>query len=470
MIRLLLLAGLLVGACAPLSEPLPSHPDQLRFAPLTFQVPEVARQTLSNGIRLYLKEDTELPLVSLTAVLEGGSLQDPPERAGLADLYATLLRTGGAGELSPGELDARLEFYAIDLGISAETYTVTLNMSLRSADLEVGLAILADILRRPGFAADRLELARQQEIEAVRRARDVPSVVARQALSRALYPDHPLGRIPDPDSLGRITRDDLLAFHRRVAVPDNLWLAVTGDIRSSALSDRLNDLFSDWPPAGRSVPPVPALSDAPQPGVLWAQKEIPQTTILFGEIGVSKDNPDLPALRVMNYLLGGGGFNSRMMREIRSNRGLAYSVYSYYQPGRRLPGLFIAGAETKTDSVAEVVDLMRRLMMQLRDEPVSQAELELARESLVNSFVFAFEDNHDVVTQSLRLDLFDYPPGYLENYRARIAAVSAADVQRVAGTYLDPRRQVLVLVGNPADPAGLAERLGLPLRELPAGP
>lgn len=470
MIRLLLLASLLVGSCAPLPESPPRHPEQLQFPPLTFQVPEVARQTLANGTRLYLKEDSELPLVSLTAVLEGGSLQDPQDRAGLASLYATLLRTGGAGELSPAELDARLEFYAIDLGVSAETYTVTLNMSLRSADLETGLAILADILRRPGFAADRLELARQQEIEAVRRARDVPSVVARQALQRTLYPDHPLGRIPDPDSLGRITREDLLAFHRRVAVPDNLWLAITGDFRSTALTDQLQALLGDWRPAERPAAQIPSLARSPQPTVLWVRKEIPQTTILFGEIGVSKDNPDLPALRVMNYILGGGGFNSRLMREVRSNRGLAYSVYSYYQPGRRLPGLFMAGAETKNASVAEVVGLMRRLMEQLREEPVSQAELDLARESLINSFVFAFENNHDVVTQSLRLDLFDYPSGYLENFREQIAAVSLADVQRVAGRYLDPRRQVLVLVGSPPDPQGVAERLGLPLRELPAGP
>jgi zinc protease len=460
---------LLLWSCAPALEPLPVHPQQLQYAPLTFKVPQVEKRTLANGIHLYLQQDQELPLVSVTAVLEGGSIGDPPDKTGLASLYATLLRTGGAGSLSAAELDARLEYLAIDLGVSADPYAVTLDMSLRSADLAEGLSILADILRRPGLAAERLELARQQAIEAVRRAQDAPSTVAHQTLSSALYPAHPLGRFPTAGSLATISRADLLQFHRRYAAPQHLWLAISGDFDPAELDARLAAQFGDWSAAGEGQV-LPPLTETPAPALWFERKEIPQTTILFGQIGVTKDNPDLPALRVMNYILGGGGFNSRLMREVRSDRGLAYSVYSYYQTGRRLPGLFLAGAETKNESVAEVVGLMRRLMQQIREEPVSEAELQLARESLINSFVFAFEDRHDVVTQSLRLDLYDYPPGYLENYRDQIAAVSVADVQRVAARYLDPQRQVLVLVGDPTDPQGLAASLGRPLQEIPDVP
>jgi zinc protease len=467
MSRLLLLAvSLLCWSCAPLSQPLPTRPEQLQFAPLTFKVPEVEKRTLANGIHLYLQQDQELPLVSVTAVLEGGSIGDPSDKTGLASLYAALLRTGGAGRLSAAELDARLEFLAIDFSVSADSYAVTLDMSLRSADLAEGLGILADVLRRPGLAAERLELARQQAIEAVRRAKDAPSSVAHQALGSALYPGHPLGRFASADSLAAISRADLLDFHRRHAVPQHLWLAISGDFDPAELDARLAALFGDWSAAGTGQQVVPPLVQAPVPKLWFARKEIPQTTILFGQIGVTKDNPDLPALRVMNYILGGGGFNSRLMREVRSNRGLAYSVYSYFQSGRRLPGLFLAGAETKNESVAEVVGLMRQLMQQIRVEPVSEAELQLAKESLINSFVFAFEDRHDVVTQSLRLDFYDYPPDYLETYREKIAAVTVAEVQRVAERYLDPAQQVLVLVGDPADPPGLAENLGRPLQEI----
>jgi zinc protease len=467
---LLLLICLPLWACTPGVATLPTHPDQLQYAPLVFKVPEVDRQTLANGIRLYLKEDQELPLVSITAVLAGGSIGDPANKTGLANLYASLLRTGGAGDRSPADLDARLEYLAIDFGVSADPYAVTLNMSLRSADLAEGLAILADVLQRPRFAPDRLELARQQMIESIRRAKDSPSSVASQALGAALYPEHPLGRYPTNESVAALTRDDLLAFHRRFAAADQLWLALTGDFRTAQLQQTLNQLFGSWPAAGQTGQAIPPLVKAPQPRLLFETKAIPQTTILFGETGVTKDNPDLPALKVMNYILGGGGFNSRLMREVRSNRGLAYSVYSYYQTGRRLPGQFIAGAETKNESVAEVVELMRRLMQQIGAEPVSEAELALAKESLINSFVFAFDNTHDVVTQSLRLDFYDYPPDYLKTYRDKIAAVTAADVQRVAKQYLHPDQQVLVLVGDPPEPAALAQALGLKLEAIKDAP
>jgi len=457
-------------ACAPGLATLPTHPDQLQYAPLVFKVPEVDKQTLASGIHLYLKEDQELPLVSITALLEGGSIGDPVDKTGLADLYASLLRTGGAGDRSPAELDARLEYLAIDFGVSADPYAVTLNMSLRSDDLAEGLAILADVLQRPRFAPDRLELAKQQMLESIRRAKDSPSSVAHQALSAALYPEHPLGRFPTNESVAALTRDDLRAFHRRFAAADKLWLAVTGDFKTAQLQQTLTQLFGSWAATGQAGQAIPPLGKTPQPRLLFETKAIPQTTILFGETGVTKDNPDLPALKVMNYILGGGGFNSRLMREVRSNRGLAYSVYSYYQTGRRLPGQFIAGAETKNESVAEVVELMRRLMQQIGEEPVSETELALAKESLINSFVFAFDNTHDVVTQSLQLDFYNYPPGYLENYRDRIAAVTAADVQRVAKQYLHPDRQVLVLVGDPSDPAALAQALGLQLKAIAETP
>jgi zinc protease len=192
-------------------------------------------------------------------------------------------------------------------------------------------------------------------------------------------------------------------------------------------------------------------------------KDLPQTTILLGERGIDKSNPDLYALRVMNFILGGGGFNSRLMREVRSNRGLAYSVYSYFEIGRRLPGLFIAGSETQTTTVAEVVELMRAQMAEITREPVSDEELELAKESLINSFVFAFDNPHDIVTQTMRLDYYDYPPDYLEGYRDRVAAVTVQQVLSAARRYLDPETQVIVLVGELGDLSKSTEAFGLPV-------
>jgi len=458
----ILFAVLLLAGCAAA----PQNPRELEFPPLEFRLPQVEKIELDNGIRLYLKENHELPLVSVTAMVGAGSIGDPESKTGLGGLFAATLRTGGTASLDPDELEESLDRLAADLSVSTGTYATTLGLSLRREHLERGMAILADILRRPVFGAERLELARKEAIEGVRRQDDDPSSVASRALSRAIYGDHPLGRHPTVETLRAVSRSDLRDFHRRNFHPNNLWLAVSGDFDRKVLVSLLNRLFGDWPERDfdrQAIPPVEADTG---PVVLLAQKDLPQTTILMGHLGIDKSNPDLHAVRVMNYILGGGGFNSRLMREVRSNRGLAYSVYSYFSVGRFLPGLFIAGSETKSETTMEVVELMRSILRGIRETPVSGEELELARQSLINSFVFAFDDTHGVVTQRMRLDFFGYPPDYLETYRDKVAAVSVADVQRVADKYLHPDRLKVVLVGD-ADSFGAdAHSLGLPVEEI----
>lgn len=438
----------------------------LSFEPLEFQVPEVERVRLPNGIRLYLREDHELPLVSVTALVGGGAISVPAAETGMAELMAALLRTGGAGERAPVEVDRDLEMMAANLSVSAETYTTDFNLSVQSKDLEAGMAILADMIRRPRFDPGRLELARRQSIEAIRRQYDDPEAVASRALMRAVYGDHPLGRSPTEETVAAVSRDDLLRFHRRFFYPNNLWLAVSGDFDRKKLSALLEKLFADWPEGTFAEQEIPPVSPPPGPLVLVAPKDIPQTTILLGEIGISKDDPDLHPVRVMNYILGGGGFNSRLMREVRSNRGLAYSVYSYFQVGRRLPGPFIAGTETKSGSTLEAVRLMREIIAGMQREPVDGRELELAKESLINSFIFAFTDPHEIVTQQMRLDYFDYPEDYLRTYRDKVAAVTAEDVHRAAREHLSPDRQKIVLVGNVSAFDGDPAVLGAPVKRV----
>lgn len=458
---LLSLLGLLVS-CAP-SLP---HPDQLVFPPLTLQIPAIDRMELPNGIRLYLREDHELPLVQVTAMLGSGSIADPAALTGRGGLYAAVLRSGGAGDRTPEAFDAMVEALAANLLVGVDSYATSLDLSLQSADLSAGLHLLSDLLRRPRFAPERLELARKQAIEGVRRQDDDPGSIAQRALMAALYGEHPLGRTPTVASLSAIGRDDLLAFHRQAAHPDNLWLAISGDFDRAALLAQLEQLFGDWPRGNQPPQVLPPVTAKPRPVVLLAEKEIPQTTILLGELGIAKDAPDLHSVRVMNFILGGGGFNSRLMREIRSDRGLAYSVYSHFQVGRRLPGAFFAGAETKSESTLEVVGLIRQQMEALRETPVSAAELALAKESLVNSFVFAFTDTHDVVTQQVRLDYYGYPADYLQRYQQQVAAVSAEQVQQAARERLDLTRQTLVLVGNPSQFDAPPESLGLPVEPI----
>jgi zinc protease len=459
------LAGLLLVACA---QTLPQRPEQLAYPPLEFHIPAVATVTLANGIRVYLREDSELPLVQVTAMVGSGALAAPQGLAGFDDLFAAALRTGGTVSTPAAAFEERLDLLAANLSASMGPYATQLDLSVRRDDLGEGLTMLAELLRRPAFADDKLELARRGALEAVRRRNDDPEGIAFRLMLAALYPGHPLGTSPTESSLAAITRDQLAAFHRDYFSPGNSWLAVSGDVRRDELLPLLEQRFGDWPQVAVPAPPLPPLSP-PQGGLLQVvAKPVPQSTVLLGDLGLTKDDPDQYAARVMNFIFGGGGFNSRLMREVRSDRGLAYSAWSQFQVGRRFPGPVLAGTETKNTSVGEALALIRTIMAELRTVPVPPDELRVAEDSLINSFIFGFTDPHAVVVQRMQLDFYAYPPDYLERFQERIAAVTAADVQRVARKYLDPERQQVIVVGAPVEDGVSLEALGLPVRRLQA--
>ncbi|MEE4255107.1 MAG: pitrilysin family protein [Desulfuromusa sp.] len=461
-----LFVGLLLSGCAQNFLNSSVRPDELTFPPLEFSFPVVAQQQLNNGMKLYLKEDHELPLVELTLLIEGGSIYNPLDKTGLSQFFAKTLSTGGTENMLPDALEAELESMAAILTVSSSSYAYEVDLSLHRRDLQRGIEILADLLRRPRFDTDRMELVRHQMLESIHRKNDDPSSIAGRILGEAVYPGHPFGAYPTTEVVSSFNRDDLLKLHQRYFQPQNIWIAASGDVQQAELVALLDQHLGDWKSTESLLREIPSLPAAPGGEIYLADKNIPQTTILMGHPGVSKDNPDVFALRVANYILGGGGFNSRMMREIRSDRGLAYSVYSYFQVGRQLPEMFIASSETKSGSTVEVVRLMRQLIRQIRNEPVSAAELDLAKKSLINSFVFAFSDTHSVVSRKVRLDYYNYPEDYLENYQQRVAAVTVEDVQRVARQYLHPDKLQIVLVGDSEKYADAVGNMDLPVTKI----
>lgn len=463
---LLVIATLGFNACSPITAT-KVRPDELVFAPLQLVVPEIEPVVLPNGVRLYLSEDRELPMIWITGMVGAGSINDPTARDGQGGLFADLLQNGGAGARDPIALEEYLEDLAINFSVGMSPYATTLSLSMLSEDLDTGLTVLDDVLRRPQFNADRLELLRRQSIEALRRQDDNPQSIASRAFNAAVYGDHPFGRTPTVDSVNRINREHLVAFHKKHFVPENLWLAISGDFDKQEMEQRIRILLADWERSNYEPAVIPELHESPTPAVWLADKEIPQTTVMIGGLGISKDNPDMLPIRVMNAILGGSGFNSRLMREIRSNRGLAYSVYSYYMIGRRLPGSFIASGESKNATAMLMVSLMLEEMKTIRTELVSEEELKLAKESRVNSFVFAFTDIHDVLTQQMRLDYYNYPDGYLQTYRDKVMAITREDILRVAKAYLQPEKMAIILVGQPDGYEAVAEELRLPIEIVP---
>jgi len=423
------------------------RPDDLELPELKFAIEYPETFQLSNGIQVYYRQDAELPLVDVTVVVESGKITAPPQKAGLAELVADNLKKGGAGTWDAAAFDTALDALAASLKVTAGTYTTRSSLSLLKEDVRPGLALLAAMLRQPHFDAERFEISRNQMLEGIRRKADHGAALAQQILMSRLYAGHPLAESPTLHSVAAISREDLQANHQRYFGPSNTRIVFTGDVDKDTAKALLEEAFGDWH-HDSVTPDVPPLQPQVQPGVVLVDRPVPQTTILLGELAIEKNNPDLYAVQVMNYILGGGGFSSRLMREIRSNRGLAYSVYSYFSVGRRLPGVFISAAETKNASVGEVVGLMHKEMERIGREAISVAELEQAKQSLINSFVFAFDNRHALATRILDQELFGYPEDYLDRYRQRIAAVTIDDVQRVARRYLHPEQQVTVLIGD----------------------
>ncbi|MBJ6726533.1 M16 family metallopeptidase [Geomesophilobacter sediminis] len=448
--RLLVLLMLLAIATvwgAPGAFAKDPDPRAMKFPPLDFKVPKSERVQLKNGMVVYLLADHELPIVNVTAYVGTGGVYDPADKVGLASLVGATLRSGGTKRTSADQLDKELEFMAssIESGIDSDIGSVSCATLTRNLDRT--LALFAQVLTEPAFEPARVELARNHALEGIRRQNDDPKAVGDRELREAVYQGHPLGRIPTQASVKAVTREDLLAFQKRYFFPKNIILAVAGDFDRDKLLARLDELFAAWPNESTVFPQIPQPSAPLIPEVLLVQKDVNQSVIRMGHLGIDKSDPDLYALRVMDHILG-GGFTSRLTQEIRSNRGLAYNVFSFNDVGRRFTGSFIAETETKTESTAKVVGLMESIIAGMTKAEVTPQELSLAKDSIINSFIFGFATPMAVVNQQARLEYYGYPPGYLDNYRANIAKVTAADVLRAARKHLHPEAMKVVVVGN----------------------
>lgn len=440
------IAVCLTGTYVSASEPV--NPRTMTFAPMQYEIPKAERFTLANGMVVYLMSDRELPLVNVTAYVGTGSIYEPAEKSGLAGIMAAVMRSGGIAGSTPERLDAELEFMAsaVECSIGADLGNASFSTLRKNFDRT--LELFAGVLMKPAFDQARFELAIKKSIEALRRQNDDPKGVADRELRRTIYAGNPLGRYPTPASVRAVSRNDLVAFHSKYYHPDNIILAVSGDITRGELEEKLSAVFGSWSKAAVELPKIPWPDLTMKPEMLVVRKEIDQSVIRMGHIGITKDNPDLYAIRVMDYILGGNGFNSRLMTEVRTNEGLAYHVASYFDIGRKFPGIFLAETETKSGSTARTIDLMLGLMTVMTQQPVTEQELKLAKESMINSFVFGFTKPDMIVNQRARLEYYGYPGEYLERYRDNIARVTRDDVLRVAKEYLHPDRLIKVVVGN----------------------
>jgi predicted Zn-dependent peptidase len=424
------------------------------FPPLLWRPPaigdEVERVTLSNGIVLYLYPDRTLPILDLVGLFRGGRLYDPLGKAGLARVAAAQIRAGGTTSIPPDALNEELESLAVSLELSAGDEAIEVRLNLLSRHTDRGVKLLADVLLRPAFDAGQLELARGRSLEEFRRRRDHPTELLQKEFAALHYTTrHPLGLEPNETSLRNITREDLVAFHERFIRPDNLILAAAGDFDKEALVALLEEALGAWPGSGRpTLPPVPAVQTTARPGVYLIDRPIPQSSIAIGHFGVDRTNPDRQAIELMNYLLGGGGFTSRITRRVRSAEGLAYSVRSRFDTDGPLPGLFQVVALTRTGATSRTVAATLDEIARLRDAPVPASELDAAKEALTNSFQFWFADPTQTVRRLMLLEFEGLPPDYYQTLLGRYQTVTGERLQEVARRYLKPDDLAIIVVGD----------------------
>jgi zinc protease len=456
------IAGLLLVAwlaAAPAQE-LPSV-EQLRFPPLKpVRIPDVETYTMPNGMKLYLLENHELPLIGGFALVRTGNLFDPPDKIGLASLTGDVLRTGGTADKTGDEIDELLENLAASVESAIGETSGTVSFNCLRQDIDTVLEIFKALLVAPEFRQDKLDLAKTQYRSMIARRNDNAGAIAAREFASILYGrDTPYGWRIEYEHLDRIQRDDLVSFHKRYFFPANIRLAVQGDFSAAEMKSKLERLFGDWTVTQPPAPPFPEVKAKPAPGIFLAEKEdVNQTFFRIGHLdGLLKD-PDYPALEVMADILG-GGFSSRLFAKVRTQLGYAYNVGASWDANYSHPGVFRITGSTKSESTTDTVKAILEEIERIRTEEVSDQELKTARDTVLNSFVFNFDQPAKTLNRLVIYDYHGYPKDFIFRYQKAVEAVTKADILRVARKYLRPQELTIVAVGKPSE-------FGKPLAEL----
>jgi len=434
------------------AQPVPSY-KSLKYPPLgQVKIPEPVQLTLSNGMRVFLLEDHELPLIRGLALVRTGNLFDPSDKRGLSQVMADVLRSGGTKSKTGDQIDEELENIAgtVESGMDESSASVSFSGLKETADQV--LAVFKDVLTNPEFRQDKLDLTLTQYRSAIARRNDDPGDIPGRELTRILYgKETPYGWQPEYADLARIHREDLIAFYQRYYFPKNIMLAVYGDFAAADMKDKLEKLFADWKVEQPPAPPFPAVTAKPAPGIYFAPKEdVTQTFFSIGELGGTLRDPDYPALEVATNILG-EGFSSRLVSRIRTQLGYAYSIGASWAASYNYPGTFRIGGSTKSMTTVETVQAIREEVEKIRTTEVTEKELDEAKQAVLNSFVFFFDSPSKTLNRVMRYEYFGYPKDFLFQYQKAIAGVTRADVLRVAKDHIHPQELAVVMVGNPKE-------------------
>ncbi|MEX0844768.1 MAG: pitrilysin family protein [Balneolaceae bacterium] len=424
--------------------------DEIEYPEINeFEKTEVEEFTLDNGITFYLVEDKELPLIRINARVRTGSLLEPLDKTGLASLTGTVMREGGSENYPSDELNLLLENNAAFMSTSIGLGSGSASLNLLKENFDDLLPVFVDLIQNPAFPEDKIDLAKTQAKSNIARRNDNQQSIAVREFQKLIYgEDTPYTSQTEYATIDAITREDLVEFHKQAFVGNNMMIGVIGDFDTSEMKKKLEEAFGSLNAGSETNLIYPEVNyDYPTTVNIIDKPEVNQSFVLTGHVGGLRDNPDYAALQLMNEILS-GGFSGRLMQTVRSDLGLAYAVFGSYTSNIHYPGWFYVGVMTKSSTTAEAIDAMLAEVKKLQESPVSEEELNSAKDRFLNSLIFRYDSKNKILNERLNNEYNGLPQDYFDQYVEELKQVTAEDIQRVANEYIKPDDTQILVVGN----------------------
>src|SRR5262245_2334995 len=411
---------------------------------------EVHSETLPNGLRVLMVENSSVPAVSINASVMSGARYDPESKAGLALMVSRLLDEGTEKRTSL-EIAEAIESVGGSIEADGSFERIVASAGVLNKDVDLGLELLADLLIRPAFPLEYVEKEKERTLSEIASAKDRPQVVAGWAFNELVYQGHPLHRPVHgyPQTVERLTRDDLREFHQQYFVPNNVILSIVGDFKVADLLPKIQKCFGSWPARPITFPTYPQPVRQLEKRQQFINMPAQQLNIYLGHLGITRNNPDYYPLQVMDTILGGGaGFTARIPQRLRDELGLAYTTFATITMTAGLdPGRFVAFIGTSPENMTLATEGLVNEIRRIIEEPVTKEELQDAKDYLTGSFVFAFESVSQIARFLVHAEVYELGFDYVDKYPRYIREITAEDITRVARKYLDSENYTLVVVG-----------------------
>ena len=405
--------------------------------------------TTAQGSRVYFVESRSLPIVDVQVDFRAGGAEVPAGKAGLAGLARGLL-DAGAGNLDEDAIANRVADLGAQIGggVDMDRASVSLRTLSSPAERDGAVDLLATLIQQPTFPAAAVEREKSRSIAGLKESDTQPDAILSRRFAAAVFPDHPYGRLPSVDTLASLTRDDLVDFHRRHYTAAAAVISIVGDVSRGEAEAIATRLTASLPVGQAPAQPVDALPAAGQ--TIRVPHPSAQAHIAVGQPGIRRGDPDFFPLVVGNYILGGGGFVSRLTREVREKRGYAYSVYSYFSPQRSV-GPFQIGLQTKGSQADDALKVVAETLGSFLKDGPTESELKAAKENLINGFALRLDSNRKMLEQVAVIGSYGLPLDYLDTYRAKVSAVTVAQIRDAFRRHISPEHLMTVVVGGEGD-------------------